>query len=240
MSAFDLEPGELEARARVVLEGLLSAEAATLLLPGAAFERSQLVPQLVSAMRELHRFLRANGWRIAAVEERVTAQSRMGPITGRLDLRLVNARGLEAVLDLKWGASSYRASVERGHAVQLALYARAIQKQGSADMPPAGYFSLSSGRVITTDHRLGASRARSGPTLEDTLRRVENTAEAVRRSLGAGTVLVAATAAARPMLEALGVPHSEHIRHHALSTKDAACMYCDFPAICGRSWERIR
>lgn len=240
--AFALDDDEaFAARAESLLAELLPTEGATLLLEGAGFERSQLVPQLVRAMRELRRYLAGTGWRIAAVEEAIETSSTIGTLRGRLDVRLVNDEGKQAVLDLKWGESSYRGLLEDGRAVQLAAYVRAIHVKGGAhSLPPAAYFSLQSGKVLTADARMGAPKTLEGPTLDDTWRRVEKTARAVQASLRGGKVYVAATKRALPLLEALAIPASDHESHYALGKPEEACKYCDYPAICGRAWEAVR
>lgn len=240
-NAFALENDQLAARATAVLSTLLETEGATLLLEGAGFERAQLVPQLVSAMLELRRYLTSSGWRIAAVEEVVETSSAIGTLRGRLDVRLVNDGGKQAVLDLKWGEASYRALVEGGRAVQLAAYVRAIHGTGSKhSLPPAGYFALGSGKVITADARMNAARTLEGPTLDDTWRRVEKTARAVQASLRDGKVYVAATKRAPALLQALAIPESEQPTHYTLGKPGDACNYCDYPAICGKAWEAVR
>ena len=241
--AFDLEHDELSVRARALLHALLATEGATLLLEGAGFERAQFVPQLVSAMVELRRYLASSGWRIAAVEEAVETSSTLGTLRGRLDVRLVNGEGKHAVLDLKWGEGSYRALLEGGRAVQLAAYVRAVHAtrvDKTHSLPPAAYFALSSGKVLTADERMSAPKTLEGPTLDDTWRRVEKTARAVQASLRAGKVLVAATRRALPLLDALAVPESEQTTHYSLDTPGDACKYCDYPAICGKAWEAVR
>jgi RecB family exonuclease len=241
-NAFDLEDDDLSARATLVLGALLETEGATLLLEGAGFERAQLVPQLVSAMLELRRYLTGSGWRIAAVEEAVETSSSIGNLRGRLDVRLVNDEGKQAVLDLKWGEASYRALLEGGRAVQLAAYVRAIHGAGPKkhSLPPAGYFALGSGRVVSADARMSAHKTLEGPTLDDTWRRVEKTARAVQQSLREGKVYVAATKRALPLLTALGIPASEQESHYTLGDATDACGYCDYPAICGKAWEAVR
>lgn len=240
--AFDLDDDELSARATIVLGALLKTEGATLLLEGAGFERAQFVPQLVRAMLELRRYLANSGWRIAAVEEDVETASTIGTLHGRLDVRLVNDEGKQAVLDLKWGEASYRALLEGGRAVQLAAYVRAIHVTGPKkhSLPPGGYFALGSGRVVTADARMSATRTLGGPTLDDTWRRVEKTARAVQASLREGNVYVAATKRALPLLTALAIPESEHETHYTLGKASDACNYCDYPAICGKAWEAVR
>lgn len=239
--AFELGDGELSTRATLVLGALLKTEGATLLLEGASFERAQFVPQLVSAMLELRRYFASSGWRIAAVEESVETSSTVGMLRGRLDVRLVNDEGEQAVLDLKWGESTYRTLLQDGRAVQLAAYVRAIHATDSKhSLPPAAYFALSSGKVLSADARMSATKTLEGPTLEDTWRRVEKTARAVQASLREGKVHVAATKRALPLLEALAIPESEHGAHYTLSNANDACKYCDYPTICGKAWEAMR
>jgi ATP-dependent helicase/nuclease subunit B len=241
--AFDLDDDPFAARSRALLDALLRTEGATLLLEGAAFERSQLVPQLVKAMRELRRYLVESGWHIKAVEEVVATSSAIGTLSGRLDVRLENAEGQQAVLDLKWGASSYKELLEGGRAVQLAAYVHAIHPKGSKhSLPPAAYFALGAAKVLTADTRMGMGESKTleGATLADTWRRVEKTARAVQESLRAGKIYVAASKGALPLLEALTIPESERATHYAIGKPDDACKYCDYPAICGRAWEAVR
>lgn len=241
--AFELDDDPFAARARTMLDALLRTEGATLLLEGAAFERSQLVPQLVKAMRELRRYLVESGWHIAAVEEVVATSSAIGTLSGRLDVRLENAEGQQAVLDLKWGASSYKELLEGGRAVQLAAYVHAIHPKGSKhSLPPAAYFALGAAKILTADTRMGMGESKTleGATLADTWRRVEKTARAVQESLRAGKVYVAASKGALPLLEALAIPESECATHYAVGKPDDACKYCDYPGICGKAWEAVR
>jgi ATP-dependent helicase/nuclease subunit B len=247
-SAFDSGEAAFAARAGVVLETLIHAEGATLLLPGSAFERAQLVRQILRAMRALHRYLKAAGFRIAAVEEPIETESAIGTLHGRIDVRLVDQQGNDAVLDLKWGASSHRDLLTEGRAVQLAAYARALgaTKRGVAasartsvaPFPPAAYFAISQARVLTADPRMKAPETLEGPALEETWRAVERTALTVVESLRQGRMFVAATKRALPLLKALDVPEADHAMHFA-SEGDAPCKYCAYPAICGRAWEDL-
>jgi RecB family exonuclease len=236
-NAFDLEEDAFSARADAVLEALLHTEAATLLLPGSAFERAQLVLQIRDAMRALHGYLRGAGFRIASVEEPVQAQSALGTLRGRLDLRLMDASGNDAVLDLKWGEASYVDLLRNGKSVQLASYAQALRSRTSdARWPPAAYFALSSGRVLTVDVAMKAPQTVDGASLETTWNRVERTALAVKTSLELGRVFVAATKRALPLLKALDVPEADRTTYFA-STPEAPCKYCEYPAICGVAWK---
>ncbi len=158
-------------------------------------------------------------------------------------MRLVDDHGKEAVLDLKWGESTYRELLEEGRAVQLAAYVRGIHAAGSKhSLPPAAYFSLSNARVVTADARMGLPEGKTlaGATLAATWARVERTARAVQVSLKNGVVPVAATRNALPLLRALGIPESQDREHYALADAEDACSYCDYGTICGKAWEGVR
>ena len=235
--AFEQREEVFLARSSALCEALLQTEGATLLLPGASIERLQLARQVRQAMRALYRYLEKEGFRIAGVEEIVTTSSVVGDLHGRLDLRLVDGEGRTAILDLKWGASSYRRLLQEGRAVQLAAYSRSVAVPGApAAAPPAAYFALSSGQVLSTDARMSAGRTIDGPSLAETWRRVEATATAVIASHDRGEIHVSATRRSLPLLEALGIPAARRGDHFA-AAPDAACSYCDYDALCGRKWE---
>lgn len=234
--AFDLDEATFVTRTADRLEALLRIEAATLLLPGASVERLQVTHQMRHAMRELYRYLERAGFRIAGVEEVVTTTSVLGPLHGRVDLRLVDREGRPAILDLKWGASKYRALIVEGRAVQLAAYARALSESSGHESPPAGYFALSSGRPLAGDARMKAAQTLEGPSLDETWRNVQATAKAAMESVRRGRVPVAATRRALPLLEALGIPEAQRDGHFR-AARDAACEHCDFDALCGKKWE---
>ena len=233
--AFEREEAAFLQEVETRFEALLPLEGATLLLPGASITRLQVTRQIRTAMRALHRYLVRAGFRIASVEEVVTTDAAIGALEGRLDLRLVDAQGNSAVLDLKWGASRYRERLAKGRAVQLAVYARAVDADAP---PPAGYFAILSGEILAEDARMKPERAVLGPTLDETWRRVNATAKAVMETLARGAVPVSGVKGALPLLDALGVADAErdlHIEH----APDGACEYCAYGAICGRQWEAL-
>ena len=174
----DADDASFGRRTQRAIEELIAREGATLLLEGASFEYEQLVPELARAMTELRRYLVEMQWRIAGVEERVSTDWPVGKVKGRLDVRLVNDAGKQAVLDLKWGEGPYRALVEEGRAVQLAVYVRAI-KDDVHSVPPAGYFTLKKAKIITADHRMSPDPL-EGLSLEETWQSLERTARAVQ------------------------------------------------------------
>lgn len=238
-NAFDLAEDAFLTRAAACFEALLQREGTTLLLAGASTERLQLTRQMQSAMRDLYRYLARSGYRIKAVEEVVTTDSAIGPLEGRLDLRLGDAEGRTAILDLKWGASKYRTLLAAGRAVQLAAYARALaEADGEEVAPPAAYFALSRGEVVAADPRMRAPRTIEGPSLEATWLGAEATAKAVHGALDRGVVHVCGTKGALPLLDALGIAKGDRAGHFE-AAPDAACEYCAYDALCGRKWEAL-
>jgi hypothetical protein len=237
--AFELPEDVFLSRAADCFELLLRTEGATLLVPGASVERLQVTRQLLRAARDLYRYLAQRGYRIAAVEEVVTTTSAVGPLHGRLDLRLVGADGHSAILDLKWGVSKPRSLLAQGRAVQLAVYARAVaERDGLPSLPRAAYFALSSGEILSTDPVMDPARGESGPSLETSLRCAEATARDVIACHEGGRVLVTGTRRALPLLEALGVVKERHDQHYQ-APRDAGCHYCGYGALCGKKWEVV-
>ncbi|MFO0738960.1 MAG: PD-(D/E)XK nuclease family protein [Labilithrix sp.] len=231
--AFELHEEEFMTHVDARFEDLLRTEGATLLLPGASVERLQLTRQVRNALRELYRYLARSGYRIAAVEEEIATSSAIGPLHGRIDLRLADQEGRVAILDLKWGGTTYSELLEKGRSVQLAVYARAI-----GDDPPAGYFALAAGKLLATDARMHPESVIDGPSLAHTWEWVEATASAVLASHSMGTIHVPAAKAERPLLEMLDI-HADARHRYYDPPATAACDYCDYDGLCGRRWRGL-
>ena len=231
--AFPLEEIAFLRELDVVLDALVRREAATLLVEGAAFERTHVLDQIRRGVRSLYRWMRAKKLRIAAVEEEIEIASALGPLFGRIDLRLESDRGETVILDLKWGASSYAERLLRGRAVQLAVYVRAFRREG-APPTPAAYFAVARGRALSVDRALANADPIDGPSLQDTWTRLERTATVVKQKLAEGSAHAIGTRRALPLLDALGV-HARDGHYEADASK--ACQYCEYPGLCGRAWE---
>lgn len=231
-----LHAGDLAARIEQSLERLLRQEAAVLLRAGMTFELAQLRRQLASSVTALAELLAASHLTIADVESEVSVAWRGGTLEGRLDLLLQDAQQREVILDLKWGAKSYREALEGGKAVQLAVYAAARQlATGAKTMPPTGYFTLAGGKVFTLhDDVFAGARPLAGPPLDALWRSLERTIERVQASLARGRVPVTGVAPLR-LLEVLGV-HEAQRDNHFEPEQEAACTYCEYGALCGRAW----
>ena len=238
--AFEGEEGELSERALAVLAELYEREAALLLRPGMAFERSQLERQLVNSVIELARTLRAAGLRIVAVEHALDASWGAVKVEGRIDLIVAHADGAQAIIDMKWGIAEYRKQLQSGQALQLALYAFAHSaERGTPDLHHAAYFSLKQGKLFTLPAPIfGEAETVSGPSLADTWQRAERLLTRALGSLEARRFPVTGLRRSLPLLSVLGVPEPEHSAHfqHA---PERVCHYCNFDSLCGRRWESL-
>ena len=231
------EDAELEGRATTILEKLIESEGAVLLRPGMAFERAQLQSQLVRAVRELSRMLRASGLRILAVEQQVEAPFRDKTLLGRLDLLVGTDAGVRAIVDMKWGFRSYRELLQAGRALQLAFYGFAHSAGSNLELIEAAYFSLSRGRLLAVSPALWSEcDTVDGPGIAGTWRLVERSLATAEEAIGAGSLPVSGLRKSLPLLEAFGVSPGERAAHYSLEA-GKACEYCRFDALCGRRWE---
>lgn len=240
---FQLAEGQLQERAETHLQQLFVQEGALLLRAGMAFERGQLERQLVRAVCELARTLQETGLQVVAVEEPIDVAWRSGRLGGRIDLLVRSKDGAQAIVDMKWGFSSYRDELRAGQALQLSVYAFALAAAGGnakEPLPEAAYFSLKRSQFFGLPSRfVPHAEAIEGPSLEQTWRKVERAVERVERAVVDGRFPVTGLRGSPPLLEALQVPSSERENHFALSS-EASCRYCGFDGLCGRRWEALQ
>ncbi|WP_426989885.1 PD-(D/E)XK nuclease family protein [Pseudarthrobacter sp. Y6] len=153
-------------------------------------------------------------------------------VAGRADAVGIDAQGRTAVVDLKWSNTEkyLREDVQRGEALQLALYQWALN---DTDVPPdfpAAYFLLKQGTFASAHPEFGAA-----------LQPVQDTPELWRRPVRAveftvEEVLAGRITATQPAENALaeGEPTAaalaaENERLH----RKPNCRYCDFGTLCG-------
>lgn len=231
---------ELERHFDEHLERLLREEAAVLLRPGMTFELAQLRRQYLVAVQQLVALLAASGLTVADVESEIDVSWRRGQLKGRLDLLLSDRKGREVVIDLKWGKSRYRGLLEAGRAIQLSVYVTARRlSTGAPRTPPAGYFTIKAGEMLTLDGEAFAGvQPLAGPSLDETWMKLERTVDFVEQQLAKGRVPVTGVTRSLPLLEALRVPEPDRAKALELET-GASCEYCSYSAICGKSWETL-
>jgi ATP-dependent helicase/nuclease subunit B len=234
--AFDGPETTLAARASAQLEELIRREGALLSRPGMSFERAQVTQQLVHAVIELARSLRRAQLHIVGVERELRMPWRGGQLEGRVDLLVADPSGSEHILDLKWGASSYREALAEGRALQLAAYT-ALQAHGREHPVEAAFFTLKRGKLIgLAASALPIDERVRGPSLTATWASAERSMSAVEARLVQGRVPVSGLRRSLPLLDALGVEPSQQPRYFSVK-REAICEYCDFDALCGRRWE---
>jgi RecB family exonuclease len=225
-----------------ILERLVREEAAVLLRPGRSFDRVQLERQIHRAAVSLSELLAKAKLEVVGVEVRSEAKWRTGLLGGRIDVLLRTEDGGEVILDMKWGKSAYRDLLAAGMATQLAVYsaARCIQT-GAKDLPPAAYFSLQSGDLVTLTVDAAVFAAPShieGRSMAETWERLERTVELIEKKLRRGEVTVTGASGSLPLLDALDVPEAKQDRYLA-PAGGAACKYCNYGALCGVTWEGL-
>ena len=129
---------------------LLLEEGANFLLPGRLKDRQELLETTQRTAWTLLEHLRTAKVAHVELEKGVEGTFVGGELTGYIDMLLTNAKGEEAVLDLKWGSGGYRQrELKENRALQLALYAR-LRKSGKR-WPAQGYYILSEGRLLAQD-----------------------------------------------------------------------------------------
>ncbi|HTA89808.1 MAG TPA: PD-(D/E)XK nuclease family protein [Polyangiaceae bacterium] len=237
--AFALPESPFREQAETELDALFRTEGAILLRAGMAFERSQLRRQLVDAVVELARLLKRAELRIIAVERELEASWRGLTLVGRIDLLVEGPGAVEAIIDVKWGLSSYRDLLREGQALQLAIYVFAhATARDLESVPDASYFSLKQQKLFGLPSLLLPNvEDVHGPQLDDTWRKIERSVENVDRVIKSGRFAVTGLRRSLPLLSSLDVATEHYGDHFALSPKES-CKYCLFDTLCGLRWER--
>jgi ATP-dependent helicase/nuclease subunit B len=226
-------------RCEEFFDRLTVEEASVLLCSGQRTELVQLRAQLCAAIEALSAWIVGSSLDIIGVEAPVRASWRGKELTGRIDLLLADASGREIVVDLKWGSRHYGELLRKGMALQLAIYSwmRQLEQRSSA-LPTIGYFCLSSAKLITTETSIaGADEATAGASAGEVWRRLEATVDLVERKLGSGCVPVTGVARSLPLWADPDTPAADGAEYLPFEN-GRACTYCDYAAICGRSWEQ--
>jgi RecB family exonuclease len=235
------DPARVRAEAAPLLRTLILEEAAVLLAPGKVFELVQLERQLLEAAQALSELLLASGLSVMDAETSTVVAWRSRELDGRLDLLLRDRDGRDVVLDLKWGGKTYSELLKSGLATQLAVYAAVRQlSTGATALPVAAYFSLASGRVLTTEvGPFAGTRATEGPRMSETWANLQRTVQFVEDSLQRGEVPVTGIGRSLPLLESIGVAEAERGGHVPIPA-EGACKYCEHGSLCGKSWEAFQ
>lgn len=234
------QPEKVGAIVEALLDDLIEREGGPLLMPGMTAERGQVRQVLLDAMRELSKTIADSDMSVTDVEVKTTAPWEGRELGGRIDLLLSGKDGKEAILDLKYGESRYRAALADGLALQIAMYAETRRRQTGATAPiEAAYFALKKRRTLAlVNSPFKNARSLEGDPLHETWEKTERAVLFLLDRMAKGTVLASAAA------------EDDKVRffaHHELTLPDgqapydppatSACTYCSNGALCGRSWK---
>lgn len=230
------EPSEVSA----VVDSLLPQMASELLLPGQLHRLAGVRATIETTVMMFFKQLQHGGVVLQEMEKdfskdltfTVGGSELTAAVEGRADAVGIDANGRTAVIDLKWSnAEKYlREDVQRGEALQLALYQWALN---SGDVPPdspAAYFLLKQGTFASSHPEFGGALQSDQDTPElwrRAVRSVEFTVE---------EVLAGRITAAQPAEDALaeGEPDAAALAaaNERLHRKPN-CRYCHFGTLCG-------
>jgi hypothetical protein len=229
--AFDkAKPADAHAWAATAFDARVALEAAPLVRRGGEVELDRARTLIANAAASLLELLKRSGWRPVDAEREVTGTFAGQPAAGYVDL-VVEKGGTEALVDLKLSGLGYRQEeLEKGLALQIALYASLLRKGGKA-VPPSGFFILEDGQLLTTERQAFAgATVVDGPGSQATLKGSEEGFRYWQKVLAKGVLPVlheeldwepAVTAAAGPL------PAED-----SLALRPPPCRFCDYQAIC--------
>lgn len=213
-------PDDAAARAEQLFDGNVAKLAEALLLPDFQTERAELRRSVVESAREVGRLLARTGATVRGMEVEVAGKLGKAAVKGRADLLLESP---DAVIDFKWGATTYKDLLKAGAAFQLVAYA-ALAKRGRA-LPEVAYLTLRrqqlyapAGADALDASWSGAHTARE--MLDGALARLDE-----RRSELASGQLEAPSA-----IEEV----EKHVLADGVMRLAPKCDYCDFGTVCGR------
>ena len=212
------EPETVRTRAGEAFDALLPMIAAPLERPEHASELASARVRVPAALAELARLLRDRGLKIVGAEvERTGRHGADFDLHGRLDLVVETASGEAGVIDLKWtkSAKRYRAEIEEGRAVQLAVYS-AIADEPDSARAPAAYYLLNQ-RLLLAEK--GSPLAADGL---DVVRSLPDTFDAVAEAWSAWRDLTRTGVGLAMGVEAA---HSDAPRGLQFGPVDKPCTY---------------
>jgi len=208
----------------------VAREAAPLVRRGREAELDRARTLVAGAAAALVGHLRAGGWRVKAAEHPVSGRFAGHDAMGYVDL-VLEREGAEAVLDLKLsGGRRRREELEKGRALQLALYASMLGSSRHPH-PPAGYLVLDEGQLLTVSPgAFPGAAVIEGPSAHETLKGAEEGFAYWTKVLSRG--LLPIPSEELPWEDAVqavaGAPPAEE----GPARREPPCLFCRFGALC--------
>ena len=225
-----LSPEEAERQAGTLFDYWVGVIASVLTQPGQERSRARARASVQRAVLYLFHGLRERNLHIDGAECDLSATVEDIPLRGHLDLLLRDGEGRPYVLDLKWSGSDryLREEIERGEALQLAVYARLVAGSEDRGTAGAGYFLLAQCELLSADDEVDAVWTRACLSLRDRLAAV------------ASGDLEAAGWMERVARDNQGLPEEAWQNARRETSLEQGhlyipppCRFCDFATLCG-------
>jgi RecB family exonuclease len=231
-------PAQEEVRAAV--ERLLPQLASELLLPGQKSRLAGVQATIETTVMTFFEQLQRGGVVLQEMEKEFAKDlhftaggvSYTVEVKGRADAVGIDASGRTAVVDLKWSNNDKyrREEVQRGEALQLALYQWALSPSELPPDAPTAYYMLKQGSFVSAHPEFGSAiHASQDPSQlwQQAVRAIEFTVEEVLAGRITATEPAAnSLAEGEPGADALAAANGRlHMKPN--------CKYCDFGTLCG-------
>ncbi|MFP4128338.1 MAG: PD-(D/E)XK nuclease family protein, partial [Desulfonatronovibrio sp.] len=201
--------------------------AARLFLPGFDHLRARVRNTTRDAVEQVLQVIDQGGFKIQHVEDSLEQ------FVTKLDCTLYGTPDLVldsplAVVDFKRGGKNFRQKeLQNGASVQLAVYSRLLYQDGDSSMPPAAYFLLLAGQLITAyPDNFPDSMPVNGPALEDTWEAVIDGYNAVWKELEKGEIRATGNEDEPPGESALIDGRLQLV----------PCAFCGLDNLCGKAF----
>jgi ATP-dependent helicase/nuclease subunit B len=220
------------ARALALFAELGPKLAAPLFLPGAPFQVDIAQKATADAAADIVEHLRRSGLQVTAVETSIETKTARMDLGGRVDLIVGDP---PVIIDLKWAGESYRRDqFRKGTSLQLAAYARILQK-GDSYPAVAFYIIMNQRLIVPKGTPFKGLPVVDGPPLQDTWRAVEATALTALDKIKKGRIEALAVPL-DPSSEQTGVIKEDALDGERIDLT-APCNFCSFGYLCGLNWE---
>ena len=221
-----------------LLDDMTPAIASPLLLPGRVGDREDLRRNTIESAVALVEILDRCKLKVVATERPLSCRLDDGTqISGIVDLELATKSGKPAVVDLKWSNSDRyrRAEIAEARPIQLATYARLLQGERAAPLPPAAYFMLKQRRLLAVDADPFPPQFRiDGSELGSVWQAVVEARDRNLRELAAGRVTATGVA-----VDDAGAPEETREEDGGAGENsievEPPCRFCSYGRLCGVS-----
>ncbi len=216
--------------AALSFDARVGSEAAPLVRRGCEAELHRARTLVTGAATALLRHLQAGGWKVKAAEHPVSGRFAGHDVAGYVDL-VLEKEGTEALLDLKLSGGRYRREeLEKGRALQLALYASMLRSSGRAQ-PPAGFLILDDGQLLTVNPgAFPGATVIEGPSAHETLKGAEEGFAYWKKVLSKG--LLPILSEDLDWEEAVEGAAGRLPDEKGPARREPGCLFCRFGALC--------